>query len=186
MGLKNLTLEDDVVLSPSISRTLDHMDYYFFGEPSRVTNGVRLVEDQIGIIYDEALKRGLEKFYPELLTYHRHVDPNLKIDTEDGLVYYWQRPWSALLQLGFIVNPPILAKVLYDYIHPTTKENKKGQLIDTSTHIKGIAFDIGGGNRIWEKLVKVAQAYASGECFMRSYLMEKVNNAIHITCLPIN
>ena len=80
------------------------------------------------------------------------------------------------------MNPPLPAEVLFDYVRPGDLKNKKGEVIQISNHQRGLSFDIGGSQNITEKGKRVVAALQSGECFMRSWLLERVNNACHVDC----
>jgi hypothetical protein len=156
-------------------------DNYFDGVMSEVTSGKRTAIEQLAIIIDAAERYHIEKEFPEFDCRDHLVVPNepelqwdFKVDVGNGeQLDWWHRTWSRLLNLGFIVNPPKPAIVLFDYVNPMTKENKKGKLIDISTHQKGLAWDIGGGTDLTEKVLRVIRAYKSGDCYIQSYTIEK-------------
>ena len=193
--MKNLTIGKGVLLNDILERTLYLIDPYFKDEPSEVTSGIRTSEEQLETIIEKVRRKGIEKLYPEFIqgiTKRDPVNMNVTITNEKGestIVYYWQRPWSKLLSIGEIVNPPIKAKVLFDYWRPgvekTPANNKKGQEINVSPHVLKHAFDIGGGKNINKKAQIIDKALKEKKCFIQSYLKEPVNNCVHVDCMSI-
>lgn len=182
--MKNINFADGVKKTPAIVRSAELLDAYFDGEPSWITSGLRLPSDQIEIIIQKLKRHNLYNDFPELGTFDG-FDLEHKFEHEGEYIYWWQRGWSRLLNVSDIVNPPYPAIVLYDYFRPGSQENKKGKLIDISPHQRGIAFDIGGGERLLDKAKCVMRANQENKCFITDYLVERVNNAIHIGCRQI-
>ena len=182
--MKWLLFEEKVKNTPAIMRTVELLDPYFEGEQSEITSGLRTPEDQVRIISEKMKRHGIYNDFQEF-DLHRDSDPGFGLEVDDEVVYFWQRGWSRLLNIGDIVNPPIPAKCLYDYFRPGSPENKKGQTIQISPHQRGLAFDIGGGKNLMEKAKRVMKAYQEGTCFITDYLQERINNAIHIGCKQI-
>jgi hypothetical protein len=97
----------------------------------------------------------------------------------DKQIFQWQKAWSQLLVIGEMVNPPLQAACLFEY-----KRNGSiipaGKLIDISPHMKGTAFDIGGGENLLEKVAIIKDLYEMGTVKgFKGYLVESVNNCIH-------
>ena len=174
-----LTFRENVKKTPAIARTVELLDPYFEGESSEVTSGLRTHQDQINIIAEKMKRHGIYKDFPEF-DLHLGSSVDFGVEIEDEVVYFWQRGWGKLLNIGDIVNPPIPAKVIFDYFRPGNPENKKGQIIGISPHQKGLAFDISGGNNLMEKAKRVMKAFQSGDCFITDYLQERINNAMHV------
>lgn len=179
-----LTYREGVKKTPAIARTVELLDPYFEGESSEITSGLRTPEDQIRIIAGKMKRHGIYNDYPEF-DLHQDSDPGFGMEVNDEVVYFWQRGWSRLLNIGDIVNPPIPAKCLYDYFRPGNQENKKGATIQISPHQRGLAFDIGGGTNLMEKAKRVMKAYQEGNAFLTDYLQERINNAVHCGCRQI-
>lgn len=179
-----LSYGENVMPSEEIDRTAILLDPYFNGEPSVITSGVRTSQKQLAIIVEKIALHKLAKLYPEYLE-NIGQPHNTLVKVDGKSLYWWQRSWSKLLNINDIVNPPVPAECTDDYIHPKTKENKKGQIIPISNHQKGMAFDIGGGLALSEKAERVDKAYRSGDCFIKGYLTELVNNAVHIDTVAI-
>lgn len=182
--LLNLTLSEGVITTPTIDRTLYLLDPYFHDSKAFVTSGLRTAKDQLNIIKKKVLSNGIDKIYSEWNTDNPSVDQS--IDFLGKNYYWWQRAWSKLLSIGEIVNPPLPAEVLLDYFRPGSTINLKGRIIGISNHMAGNSFDIGGGTSIEKKAEKVEHAKKEGNCYIHGYLVEKVNNAIHVDCEPIN
>lgn len=183
MSLKNLVIRNGVHLTPSIQRTIELMDKFFDGEVSEITSGLRTTQDQLTVILQKVARHGKDTEFVEFVNGVENrwpVDKIVHLGDINRDLYWWQRAWSRLLNIGDIVNPPYPAEVIFDYIRPGDLKNKKGEVIQVSNHSHGLAFDIGGGHDITEKAKRVVRALQSGECFIRSWLLEHVNNACHI------
>jgi hypothetical protein len=125
------------------------------------------------------VKKGLDKKYPEAMTCS--VDAKLANGE-----YVWQMPWSELLHIGVIINPPYEAICLMDYFGPTGKgPNKKGTKISQTPHARGTAFNIGGGNGVDDEAAVVQTALNDHLPGLRDFLKERENNAIHCNCLKV-
>src|SRR5688572_20203276 len=129
---KYLKLASSVILTDELDKVISGIDGYFFNNPETVTSGLRTSADQLRIIRKYLTAKDLHKKYPEAMIYA--VDSKLP----DG-EYVWQKGWSALLNVGVIINPPHSAKCLMDYWRKGI--NKKGTLIGMSPHTRGTAFD---------------------------------------------
>lgn len=174
-----LTYASEVKKTPSITRAVELIEPYFDGEPSEVTSGLRTINDQMKIIITKLIRHRLDTEYPEFKL-HLGSSADFKVPVNDDILYWWQRSWSKLLNIGDIVNPPIPAACLFDYVRPGSQENRKGKVIQESPHAHGLAFDIGGGKSLLEKSKRVMKAIQDKECFIKSTLIETVNNAIHL------
>ena len=182
----NLLYADDVVKTPAISRCVELMDPYFEGELSTITSGLRSPTKQLQIIIDKARRHGIDKDFKEFQDKMGDFPTTACfVEGIDKALYWWQRTWSKLLFIGDIVNPPVPAECLFDYIRPGSNENKKGQIIQVSPHQRGLALDIGGGTNLTEKAKRVMKASQAGNCFIHSFLIEKINNAVHVDTVQI-
>ena len=162
-----------VVLTDSILETISLLMPYFTEAKhyATITSGFRSPEAQLDLIKDYAQKHNIIKEYPDLLGCSLQDK-----DRDDN--YAWQKAWSKLLKLGIIINPPLPAKVLFDYFKNGV--NQKGKTISASPHIRGTDFDIGGGDDIQTKINIVNKAYREGKANIKYYVVEIKNNAIHI------
>jgi hypothetical protein len=171
-----LIVKPEVKLTPTIAFVIKGIDKYFeeAGLKAFVTSGERTSVDQLNTIRKYCDRYGVDKEFPEVKT----CGVNDKIDK----YYVWQKAWSRLLEKGVIINPPMPASCLFDYIRNGV--NKKGQIINHSPHYYGRAFDIGGGldHDISNELPIVEKAFKERLRGMRGYLPERMNNCLHIDC----
>lgn len=184
-----ITIPETVTVNPGILRSVESADIYFYGLPSVVTSGLRTPEKQLEIIVQKVSQHDAGRDFFEWTTFIGNP-PNLTFKLDGGPeLYWWQRAWSKLLNMGDIVNPPIPAKVLFDYWRPgdpkDAKHNKKGTEIGISAHMKGLSYDIGGGENIQERAKRILHAKQSEKCFIRDFLVEHVNNAVHVDTVAI-
>lgn len=172
-----------VILTPVIEPVIIALDSYFEkeGKIAYVTSGKRDAITQLSIIRGYLAKTGTDKFYPDAMSCKLED----KKQFEGKIVYVWQPAWSALLSKGIIINPPIAAEVLMDYMRDG--KNKKGQIIQPSPHFKGTAFDIGGstdgidGNVVSELNI-IKKALADKLPGLKGFLPERNNNCVHCDC----
>jgi len=169
-----------VRLTPIIEPVIIALDKYFehANLKASVTSGERTSGDQLRIIRNYAIKYGIDKQYPEILTCGV-----LDKDSEDSKIFAWQKAWSKLLNINIIVNPPIAANCLFDYIREGV--NKKGQVIGYSPHYYGKAFDIGGGfdHDPTNELAVIKTAMVDKLKGLKGYLLERKQNCLHVDCI---
>jgi len=145
-----------------------------------VTSGERSSQDQLDTIRKYCARYEVDIEFPEIKT----CGVLDKINFGEGKkLFTWQRAWSRLLNKGVIINPPLPAEVLFDYIRNGV--NKKGTQIGHSPHYFGKAFDIGGGfDHDITNEVKVLQAAIDrGINGIKGYLPERKNNCLHVDIL---
>jgi hypothetical protein len=183
---KWLIVEPTVILTPSIEPVIVELDEWFrmYQCRSFVTSGKRTPAQQFIIIRDAAIERGLDKEFPSIL----HADLNSLMVLDGQTVPVWRVVLSKLLTIGFLVNPPMAACVLFDYVHPKHGKIPAGTLIQPSPHFKGTSFDIGGRGEsadktIGDELDVLKRAFDSGSVSnLLSYTVERENNALHCDC----
>lgn len=165
-----LKVAPGVKLNPTLEACIVKLESYFkkANLQARVTSGIRTKDDQLRIIRTYAKRYKIQ-------------DTNLETCLPDDKLpngqYKWQEGWSKLLAAGVIINPPLPAAPLYDYIR--NGKNLKGKTIQPSPHFRGTAIDIGGGsNGILDELSVLNKAWKDG--VFRNLLAERNNNAIHI------
>ena len=170
--MKYLQIKEGVVLTSSINKTIGLLEPYFTKAeyPAIVTSGYRSPEHQLEIIKEYSIEYGLSKKFPEILT--------CRVEDKADSLYAWQKAWSGLLNIGIIINPPISAKCLFDYIK--NGHNKKGWLFPASPHTKGTDFDISGGKDINKIESIIKEAYISHKANIKYYVVELKNNCLHI------
>lgn len=176
---KNLIVLASVVLTPAIDAAIVNMDEYFarLGLKGNVTSGLRDAERQLKVIRSYLTSKGLAGKYKDAM--------NCKATDKlpDG-TYVWQMAWSNLLNIGVIINPPLQAKLLMDYIKNNV--NRKGAVFNQTPHASGLAFNIGGGaNGITDEARPVELAAKEKMPGLLNYLLERENNAIHCNCYAI-
>lgn len=179
-----LLVNKGVELTPSIERVIVGLDPYFeaAGKVGHVTSGFRSALDQLHTIRGYLAKKGLDKTYPDAITCGLK---DMK-QWEGKTVYVWQPAWSALLNAGIIINPPLEAELLMDYIGKTGK-NRKGDKFPPSSHGKGVCFDIGGGvdgidgDTVSEQKI-VQKALDDKLPGLRGIVLERNNNCVHCDC----
>lgn len=141
-----------------------------------ITSGLRDANDQLRIIRKYLVQFGLDKIYPEAMT--------CQLMERKGEYYVWQMAWSHLLNKGVIINPPLSAVCLLDYIRNGV--NKKGQLISQTPHASGNCLDIGGAGgddaTIKDELPVMEKAMSDKVPGLINILPEHANNAIHCDC----
>lgn len=154
-----------VILDEYLNAVLCSIDKYWAPNSEICTSGIREPEDSLRIIRQYLRSKNLAVKYPDAMT----CDINAK--DQDGN-YVWQMAWSHLLNIGVIINPPLEAVCLMDYIRNGV--NKKGQKIRQSPHVRKTALDLSGTDSevIVKRLVE--------DKMIRGYLLERENNCIHM------
>lgn len=176
---KFITFGEHFVVTPIIMAVIEQLEAVFAAEnyPVCIVSGLRTDEDQLRIIRDYLVKKGLDKKYPEAM----HCKATDQYTWNGQIVYTWQPAWSALLNSGIIINPPIGAICLMDYVNHAG-ENKKGKFIDASVHFKGTAFDIAGANDGIGPETAIIQKCLGKIKGLVGYVSERGNNCLHCDC----
>ncbi len=175
-----LQVRRGVRMTPTIEPVILALDAYFkeANLKATVTSGERTSGDQLTIIRNYSASSKVDIEFPEIKT----CGVLDKIDFGSEKLFTWQRAWSRLLNVGIIVNPPLDARCLFDYVRDGV--NKKGQTIGKSPHYYGRAFDIGGGldhdptNEL--AVIKAAIGKVKG---LKGYLLERKQNCLHVDCI---
>jgi hypothetical protein len=175
---KFLTLGDKAVMTPVIEFVVCALEPFFAEAKLKaiVTSGKREPADQLRIIRQYLVKKGFDKTYPDAMTCsvkEKYTDGNFK----------WQMAWSNLLNAGIVINPPVRAICLMDYINKVGV-NRKGQFIEASNHFTGNAVNIGGGGNGVNDERKVIEKAMPHIPQIVSIVVERENNAIHLNCKP--
>lgn len=175
-----LTFADGVVRSVSTDKVIAKLEPFFAkrNHRAKVTSVIRTPEDQLRIINKYALDNNLH--YENPLHYG---NPNVKVTEDSQEIYAWQITWSRLLNIGILINPPLRAKVLFDYWRNGI--NKKGRLINPSAHSTGKVFDIGGsGGRdfsVSDEVEILSEALVQDPALgILRFIIERKNNALHV------
>lgn len=179
---KFLKVNSNVVLNPLIEKVVIALDSHFekAGLKAVVTSGVRTADDQLRIIRQFLVSKQLGTKYQEALT-------GLVTDTttlNGEVVYVWQMGWSALLNAGIIINPPLRAKLLMDYFN-VHKHNRKGDFFEQTAHASGVCVDIGGGADGLNNEVAVIEEAKKDIPEISSWVIERNNNCLHLNLKKI-
>lgn len=179
---KWLLLAIGAIRTSATDTVIVKLEPYFAEKQHRavVTSILRTPESQLELIRRESIKRGTNNEFPLIASCTLTTIANLKTG-----IYVWQQAWSRLLSLGYIINPPIAAVVLFDYWN--NGKNKKGELIHPSGHFTGRCFDIGGrgglDNTPVDEVEIISGAMARNPRIgVRSFLLERENNCLHVNC----
>lgn len=166
-------IRPNVKLTDTIKKVLAQIEPYSGDVILDITSGLRTPSEQLMIIARYAAVHGVQfhEFLPD--------DVHSTVMIDDKQLYCWQRTWSRLLSMGIIINPPLAAVVLDDYI--VAGENRKGHLIPGSPHYGGKAFDI-AARKGPDIIVKVLQAARDEGADIRSWTIERKNNCVHVDC----
>lgn len=170
-----ITRRSQVVLTPYLESIVERMGSFTGNRIVRLTSGVRTVQEQLGVIAYWALKMKVQ--FPEFDRFDLHG----KTVVDGKELYRWQRTWSKLLNLGIIVNPPLAAECLEDYI--VDGHNKKGEIIEGSSHSRATALDFvcDEGLDIMLNIVKEAQKAGVP---IKSYRVERKQYCVHVNVKP--
>jgi hypothetical protein len=184
---KWLKVQPGVVLTETIDPVIMQLDEWFKKDKltAYVTSGLRDPTGQLDLIKSLAKKCRIDLKYPEITTASLQGLTTFDENGHKHTIYLWQRAWSALLNVGIIVNPPLRATVLFDYWRDGM--NKKGMEIGGSPHFKGTAFDIGGNtNGIEDEFAVMKDALVSGTVDgLKGILIERQNNCCHCDCILV-
>jgi hypothetical protein len=177
---KYLIVRPGVVLTPAIDPVILGLDVYFAEAEltSYVSSGLRSPLDQLKLIRRFAVLKSVARDFPEILS----CGLTDKKFYNDRAVYSWQPAWSQLLNIGVIINPPVAAVALFDYMRDGI--NKKGELIQPSPHTRGTAFDLDGGEDdldLEQRTVQMAIGEVEG---LIGCLIERQNDCLHVDCHP--
>ncbi len=184
-----LIVKPGVILTPIVEPVIVAIDQYFqaAGLRAYVTRALTDAYGQLSIIQQFLVQTGLDKKYPEAM--------NCKPTDKIGKFYVWQLAWSHLLNIHFIVNPPLDAECLMDYFGTDgIGSNRKGKIIHHTPHMNPVStgrgcFDIGGktgaDKTIADELLVVQPAYKKGINGLVNILAEHNNNCIHCDCVKI-
>lgn len=176
---KFLIVKEGVILTKHIDPVIFALDKYFADANLKayVTSGLRDAHRQLRVIRQYLTQKKLDSLYPDAMTCQ---PADIKPGTNE---YVWQRAWSHLLSTGLVINPPLRAICLVDYLRRGV--NMKGQYINQTPHAKGTAFDIGGGaNTVSDESIVLKAAFGKVKG-LKNYLVERENNAIHVDCEPV-
>ena len=159
LATRFITVRPGVRLSPQIATVLTALDAYFARANLKVvlTSGWRPPQDQLRLIRDQAIRRGIDKRYPEIT----------RATLDD--VESWIGAWDELLhRQKFVINPPVA----------TCSRLVPGKCYPASPNSSGLAFDLSGADL--GRIAAVLQAYCRQGGALRQILVERTNNAVHV------
>ncbi len=179
---KFLKVNPSVRLTPTIEPVIIALDKCFEkeGMSAVVTSGLRTAEDQMRIIRDYLTMKQMQVTYPEAMS----GTVSEMFTWQGQQVYRWQPGWSALLNSGIIINPPLKSVCLMNYIN-AAGVNRKGASFNPSNHIPGNAFDIGGGKNGLNDEIALVLKYKSEIPGLVDYVTERNQNCLHINCKKV-
>ena len=154
---------------------IQQLDIYFraAGKKGVITSILRTPAAQLLLIQNAARDKGI-------------IANNFVLDFERtgtlpssnmGEYPVWQIVWSQLLNKGYIINPPVPAKVLLDYFNDGV--NKKGETIQPSAHFTGHAFDVGAAMNGLAETLAIVRAAQDGDAPIIYVRVERDNNCVH-------
>lgn len=173
---KFLIVLDHVVLTTTIEPVIIALDKYFEEANLKafVTSGLRDAEDQLRIIRQYLKSKGLHLKYSNAMI-------GKATDKLPNGEYIWQMGWSALLNAGIIINPPLQAVLLMDYFN-AKGINRKGDTFNQTPHATGKPFDIGGGADGLNNEIAVIEKAKKDIPSIVGWVIERNNNCLHVDC----
>ena len=173
---KYLIVLPHVVLTPTIEPVIIALDKHFEKANLKavVTSGLRDSDDQLRIIRQYLTTKKLNIKYPEAMS-------GKVTDKLPNGEYRWQMGWSALLNGGIIINPPLDAILLMDYFN-AKGVNRKGDLFHKTAHATGKPFDIGGGADGLNNEIAVIESAKKDIPGIVGWVIERNNNCLHVDC----
>lgn len=171
-----LKVNSSVRVTPIIANTIRGLDEYFKNNNLNavVTSGFRDKFRQLQVIISYLKREKIDSKYSDAI--------NNQVDDKNGDgTYKWQLGWSALMNAGYVINPPIGAKLLLDSTRNGVLYKPAGTFIGTTPHSSGRSFDVSGAplNLIEEVLKRAKQ---DGKLGIKNILVEPQNNALHVDC----
>lgn len=162
-ALSFIAIRSGVKLTPETEKAVRALDGHFRRANLQVTltSGYRSPEDQLRIIRDQAIKRGINRQYPSIET--------ATVDNVES----WLGAWDELLNRhGYIVNPPRDAS-----------SRITGKRYQPSPHTRGVAFDLSGSDL--DRIAAVVRDYCRQGGPISQILIERTNNAVHVGVGPV-
>ncbi len=161
-----LKIRKGVLLTDKLDFVISELDEYFKDYPREVTSGLRTKDGQL----KEIIKKANEEHLPIVFCQY-------DFDCQESGIYIWQSTWSKLLDKGYIINPPNIAKYIGD------NPKYAGRTIQVSTHIDpGNAFDVEAPTQLERDNVAgiINFAMAKKPELIQSFTEESKNGCFHI------
>jgi len=174
-----ITIKPSANLDPYQLSVLKEIEPFSIGHEYKVSRGHDTPIGQLRTIKNFAVRNNL--LFDEFEDDNVYDKVLISIDGLSKSIFTWQRTWSTLLSKGFIINPPVAAEALYDYVRNGV--NKKGQLILPSPHILSNPIDfssrVDGIPNIAEVTIMLQHA-KDGGAKIRYITPEVKNGCVHI------
>ncbi|RZL87349.1 MAG: hypothetical protein EOP82_26505 [Variovorax sp.] len=154
-----ITIASGARLTPQIEAVVKALDAHFRSANLKVmlSSGYRSPQDQLRLIREQAIKRGLDRLYPSITT----------ATVENG--ESWIGAWDDLLhRQKYIINPPV----------PTESRIVPGKTYGASPHSTGLAFDLSRADL--DRIAGVVRGYCQQGGPIRQILVERRNGAVHV------
>jgi hypothetical protein len=173
---KFLIVDKGVEINDELDEVIVSLDPEFeaAGLMATVTSGIRTPDEQLDIIKDYCRRKNIQDVFIA------SAELSKKVQFNGEEIYSWQPAWSKLLEAGILINPPLRAKCLVDYIN-AAGINRKGVYFNQTIHASKKAFDIGGaGNGVADE-AKVMQKAIASKKFpkIKGITIERNNNCVH-------
>ncbi|MBX3606681.1 MAG: peptidoglycan-binding protein [Piscinibacter sp.] len=158
IGTRFISIASRALLTPPIEAAAKALDAHFerAGMAVTLTSALRPPQDQLRLIRDQAIKRGIDRQYPSIHT--------ATVENVDS----WLGAWDELLHTHkYVINPPVAAT-----------SRLTGKRYSPSPHTTGFAFDLSGSDL--DRIAAVVSGYCREGGAVRQILIERRNNAVHV------
>jgi peptidoglycan hydrolase-like protein with peptidoglycan-binding domain len=158
LGTRFISIASRALVTPPIEAAVKALDAHFerAGLNVALTSALRPPQDQLRLIRQQALERGLDRLYPSITT--------ATVENVDS----WLDAWDDLLhRQRYVINPPVAAV-----------SRITGKTYSASPHTTGLAFDLSGADL--DRIAAVVAGYCREGGAVRQILIERRNNAVHV------
>ena len=158
LGTRFISVASRALVTPPIEAAVKALDAHFerAGLNVALTSALRPPQDQLRLIREQAIKRGLDRLYPSIAT--------ATVENVDS----WLDAWDDLLhRQQYVINPPVSAV-----------SRITGKRYSASPHTTGLAFDLSGADL--DRIAAVVAGYCREGGAVRQILIERRNNAVHV------
>lgn len=174
-----IKIKPDAVIDDYQQSIINAIEPFTIGNTYVVSRGHASPESQLAIIKDFAIRYNC--LYPEFEDGNLYDQNIIIINSLAKTCFLWQRTWSKLLNIGIIINPPVVAEVLFTYIRNGV--DTKGKLINPSPHILSNPIDFSAkidGIPSLKGVVSMLKRAQTAGVGIRFIKPEPVNGCIHI------
>jgi hypothetical protein len=178
-----LPVAKNVVLNRSLADSIIAVRPYYAARKHKatITSGYRSPDYQLQLIMGFIRDNGFVEQFFELSDGIMYSYPVNKFIFVDGDSYYWwQRGWSHLLGLGFIINPPIAAMCLEHSLR-SDGTDRFHSVIPVTPHANGTAYDQDGGtdHDPTDEFAIMQVAAKDLKCKIRGLVIERKQSCVH-------